>query len=43
MSDWTTFIAAVKAINIEKLKTRAKTEKELAEKERATKSEIEEL
>jgi hypothetical protein len=43
VSDWTTFIAAVKAINIEKLKTRAKTEKELAEKERATKSEIKEL
>jgi hypothetical protein len=33
-TDWTTFIAAVKAIDIEKLKARAKAEKEQADKER---------
>jgi hypothetical protein len=33
-TDWTTFIAAVKAIDIKKLKARAKAEKEQADKER---------
>jgi hypothetical protein len=43
VTDWTTFIAEVKAIKIEKLKARAKTEKEQAEKDRATRSKIDEL
>jgi hypothetical protein len=41
--DWTTFITEVKVIKIEKLKARAKTEKEQVEKDRATRSEINEL
>jgi hypothetical protein len=37
------FIMEVKAVNIEKLRARVKTEKEWADKERAMKSEMEEL
>jgi hypothetical protein len=33
-ADWTAFIAAVKAIDVEKLKTRAKAEKKQADKEK---------
>ena len=43
VTDWTTFIAAVKAIKIEKLKAQAKTEKDQAERDRATKTEIDQL
>jgi hypothetical protein len=41
--DWTMFIMEVKAIKIEKLKARAKTEKEQVEKDRVMKSEINKL
>jgi hypothetical protein len=40
---WTTFIAAVKAIKIEKLKAQAKTEKDQAERDRVMKTEIDQL
>jgi hypothetical protein len=43
VTDWTTFIAAVKAIKIEKLKAQAKTEKDQVERDRAMKTEINQL
>jgi hypothetical protein len=43
VTDWTTFIAAVKAIKIEKLKAQAKTEKDQVERDRVTKTKIDQL
>jgi hypothetical protein len=41
VTDWTTFLAAIRAINVRKLKGQAETESTMAEK--ASKSELEEL